>query len=463
MIELQKRVKAFVLRHRLFQSGERVVVGVSGGPDSLCLLHLLAGLQKQLGVELMAAHLDHGLRPESAQEEAGYVQEVCSHLGVPLERGAREVRAYRAQRHLSLEEAARELRYDFFAQVALPWGAGVVVVGHTADDQVETILLNLVRGTGLRGLRGMAPVSSWKDLRVVRPLLEIPRQETEAYCSALGLQPHYDPSNLSLNYTRNRVRRQLLPILEALNPRFRQALLRLARSAARDLAYLEEETARTWDQVARTREDGVHLDLRALSLLPPALQYRALGRALRGLLGPGAEAVHLEGMLQIHGRPGAVVHLPRGLTYGVGYGQARLGSGLPPCPLPPLEGEHPLQVPGETWLPGWHIVASLVPRGEQEEEPFLAYLDWGRAGPELQVRARHPGDRFIPLGMGVEKRLQDFLVDEKVPRAWRSRVPLVVSRHAILWVVGYRINDRYKITPATSQALVLRFALLPPG
>ena len=454
-MDLRDRVLATIQTHGLFSPGERVLVGVSGGPDSLCLLYLLAGMREQLGLRLHAAHLDHGLRPQ-ARQEARLVERHCQGLDIPITLGRRDVRAYRKRKRLSLEEAAREVRYDFFLRTARKVEAGAVAVGHTSDDQVETVLLNIMRGTGLRGLRGMAPVSSWKGLKVVRPLLDVPRKETEAYCASLGLEPVADPSNASAEYSRSRLR-GLLPAFEGFNPRFRQAILRLSRAVTLDLDYLEEETSRAWAGTVRER-DGFYLDLQAFRGLPPAIQRRLLLRALEALLGQGTEAVHLEEMLSIIPRPGRVVHLPRGLTFSVGYGEARLGPGSPPCPLPTLEGEHPLAIPGTTRISAWRVDARLL-RGPlvPGKDPFSVFLDASVAGKELAVRAKRPGDRFIPLGMEAEKSLQDFFVDEKVPQAWRGRVPLVVSPAHILWVVGHRMDQRVALTATTRQFLHITF------
>jgi len=456
-MDLRDRVLAFIRRHGLFSPGQQVLVGVSGGPDSLCLLYLLAGLREELDFHLHAAYLDHGLRPQ-ARQEARLVQEHCRGLDIPLTVGQRDVRTYRQRNRLSLEEAAREVRYDFFLRTAKKAGAGGVAVGHTSDDQVETVLLNIMRGTGLRGLRGMAPASSWKGLSVLRPLLDVTRKETEAYCASLGLKPAADPSNLSPELSRSRLR-GLFPVFESFNPGFRLALLRLSRAVALDLAYLEEETSRAWARAVR-ESDGFYLDLEAFRGLSPALQHRVLLCALSALLGQGAEAVHVEGMLSALPQPGKAAHLPRGLTFSVGYGEARLGPGPAPCPLPPLEGEHPMALNGATRISRWRVEAELIPGPViSDDDPFSAFLDAGVAGRDLVVRAKKPGDRFIPLGMDVEKSLQDFFVDGKVPRAWRGRVPLVAAHGHILWVVGYRLDQRARLTPATRQVLHIRFRL----
>jgi tRNA(Ile)-lysidine synthase len=472
MRELKQRVLQSILQAGLIQSEELVLAGVSGGPDSVCLIHILDQLKEILGIDLHVVHLNHILRGAASDADAAYVSLLAQRLGLPVTVAARDVRAYEQEHRLSIEEAARQVRYDFFTEVATSLGAKRIALGHTADDQMETILMHLVRGSGLVGLRGMQPSTSWRSpasgacLTVVRPLLEVGRKETEAYCQANALEPRSDSSNYSLDYTRNRFRHELVPLLERYNPGVRAALLRTARAAADAVCYLEEQLSLTWDQVVREQPNGLLLDAKALGALHPALRCHLLRRVLEKLLGEltDIESVHIEKMIEALAKPaGKKLSLPGGLVFHVGYDMCSVTRGaVNTCPFPLLGGEYRLDLGRETILPGWRVKSEIAsctspsPRGGD----FRAYLDLDEVGKELLVRGRRAGDRFQPLGMEQSKRLQDFMVDSKIPRAWRERVPLVCSPQQILWVVGWRIGERVKVRDSTKQVLHLEFQRL---
>jgi tRNA(Ile)-lysidine synthase len=427
----------------------------------------LAGLRSQLDLKLHVAHLNHGLRGAESDADAQYVSDLASRLGLSATIGQRDVAGYRLRHGLSMEEAAREVRYDFLAEAAASMDTHLVAVGHTADDQAETILMHLVRGAGTRGLRGMQPVGAWKSapghtqLTVVRPLLEVSREQTEAYCRAHELQPRSDSSNLWPAYLRNRLRFEALPVLQAFNPRLRDTLLRTGRIMADELAFLEERVAQVWDNVVNKEGDLLALDSEKLAALHPALQRHLLRATVEHFQGSlkDIEADHVEQMMAALAKPaGKRLALPGGLVFWIDYGRFLIGYAAL-CPLPPLQGEHRLKVPGETLLPGWKVRASIEPSSSQAGHGgrFAARLDFEVAGSDLVVRGRRQSDRFQPLGMGLTKKLQDFMVGAKIPGIWRNRVPLVFSPRHIIWVVGWRIDDRAKITTATKQVLQLSF------
>ena len=457
--------------------GKLLVLAVSGGPDSLTLLHALHYLRHDLELRLHGAHLDHGLRGEASRADARYVADAFARLGIALTLEEADVASFRKRHRLSLEEAARKVRYGFLARVAVEQGADAVCLGHTSDDQAETVLMHIIRGSGLPGLRGMetAARSSFNGVEVVlgRPLLQITRRQTEEYCHALNLEPRRDESNLSLDLKRNRVRSELLPALEEYNPRIRDALIRLSRSAARDIDYIQEEVERQWGTVARHDDGFVYLDRRAFSQLPQSVQSHLLRRALLAVKGDleDVKQNHIEGMARLmHGPAGRSLDLPGGLRFSVSYSDATLAaSERELCPLPVLQGEHRLLVPGATLLPGWRVTADVVERGRGLQDPdgdrplaqasstHAAHLDHDRLGGELRVRSRLPGDRFQPMGMAQEKKLQDFMVDARIPRTWRDRVPLVVSSRGIVWVVGWRIAEWARVRNGDSRGLELSF------
>ena len=463
---LELKVLGFVQERCLIPAKQKLVVAVSGGPDSVCLLHVLAQLRERLGIELQVAHLDHQLRGAEAEADARYVADLARRLGIGATIEQRDVRAYQKQERLSLEEAAREVRYSFLARVAKSSGASHIAVGHTRDDHIETILMHLIRGTGTRGLRGLEPATERKleksTFTIIRPLFEVSRKETQGYCRQHHLRPRTDASNRSLSPLRNRIRHRLLPVLEDYNPQIAQALLRTAQIATDDLAYLDKEVSRLWAKVARKRGSTIILDRGKLLGLPLSLKRNLLRAAIEKLTGTlkDIEVRHIEEIIAALDKPaGKRLDLPSGLIFSVGYSDYLLGRDPAAlCPFPTLDTELPLNVPGSTGLPGWQMVAQIITREQQTADNDLtAYFDLAKTGNNLTARCRRRGDRFQPLGMSLSKKLGEFMIDSKIPAAWRERIPIVCSEKHILWVVGSRIDDRVKVTTETKQVLRLEF------
>jgi tRNA(Ile)-lysidine synthase len=465
-----QKVLNYIRVKKLVSRGERLVVAVSGGPDSVCLLYILVELREELGIALHVAHLDHRLRGKDSAADAAYVAGLARRLGLSATIEARDVNAYRKRNRLSLEEAAREVRYAFLMQVAEAIGATNVAVGHTADDHTETVLMHLLRGSGTRGLRGLLPISPWPSgavgLTVVRPLLVLRREETAAYCRRRHLKPCIDTSNLSPRLLRNRVRRYLLPGLRKYNPKVDEAMLRTAAIASDDLDFIDKEVDRLWNEVVHDEKGAVVIVKKGFNTLLPALKRYLLRRAVASVLGSlkDIEANHIEDLLGALDKPaGRIIGLPFGLNFVIEYDKyilSRDTSSL--CPFPPLESQTLLNIPGRTSLPGWNIEAEIrspsdVRTSEVENDAFSAYIDFDRAGDRLSVRTRQQGDRFQPLGMNGVKKLNRFMIDAWIPQSWRRRVPVVVSPQQVVWVVGYRLDEQVKVTGATRQVLCLKF------
>ena len=453
--------------------GSTVVVAVSGGPDSLALLHALDRAARGGRVRLHGAHLDHRLRGEASAADAKFVTEVFHGLGIEYTVDDADVAAHQREHGLSLEDAARRVRYEFLGRVAAERKAAAIALGHTSDDQAETVLMHLIRGSGLTGMAGMRELSprllSGRLVLLFRPMLTVSRQETEAYCLELALAPRQDESNLLPDVTRNRIRAEIMPLLEQFNPAVRDALVRLARSVSFDRDYLADEVSRVLPGVGEIDDSGQEftIDREAFSQLPPSLKGHLLRTAFQEVSGTLEDLglAHVDEMARlIAGSAGRSLDLPAGLTFTVDYEGASIGpSGLDRCPLPPLEGEVELAVPGETLVGDWTVSTVVMERSELAGQDGEARRDYEVAldaksmeGP-LRVRTRRPGDRFQPLGMSQSKKLQDFMVDSKVPRAWRDRVPLVVTPGGIAWVVGWRPAEWAKTRDHVSPALVITF------
>ena len=449
-----------------------LVIGVSGGPDSLSLLHALHRLSSQLGLHIHIAHFNHGLRAEASDADADFVKAQAQSLNIPLSTARENVKARPPVHSHSVEEKAREARYDFLARIAHRENALGVAVAHTADDQAETVLLHLVRGSGLRGLTGMQPVSESSSISgfpytLFRPLLDVTRTQTECYCQALNLKPRIDHTNLLPETLRNRLRLELLPLLRQYNPRISDALLRLSESASLDLSVIQSQVDEIWPDIVEQFGSTLSLSRQALSEVHPALRRRIIARALESVSGSpiDIEAVHiqaLDSLLTSH--TGAKLDLPKGIHATLDYEKVLLGPDLTPRPSPrnhesiPREPQ-PIATPGETLVPGWTITATIEDSGPpvSNPDPYSALFDMDRLPGPLAVRRRRPGDRFNPLGMSGSKKLQDFLTDAKVPRRLRDSIPIVLSGEQIIWVVGLRPAEDTKITGQTKQALRLTF------
>jgi len=461
-----EQVRQTIRQFQMFAPGQSVLVAFSGGPDSTALLHLLHALREELGLRLFAAHLNHMLRGQEADEDQRSATELCHRLGVPLTVRKVDVRALVRRRRQSVEMVARQVRYEFLEQAAREVGASVIALGHHADDQVETVLLNVFRAAGVEGLAGIPPVRA----QYVRPLIAVTRAQIERYCQEHQLHPRRDSTNRLPEHKRNLLRISVLPALEQYFPGLRANLLRLSEIARGDAALLRTQADESLRALALQLAEGrVALDLRRYRLLPPALQRRVAREVIRRVRGDlvGVEMVHVEAVrsLATARLTGKRLELPGPVLVFVRYNEL-IFARPEAAPAPPRQESfvRTLQVPGLTLLPelDLELTATLVPWEARHQvpttDPDIAYLDYEALPPPLLVRTRALGDRFQPLGAPGTVKLQDFFVNEKVPWERRARVPIVVAGTQIAWVGGYRLADAFRITPATR--LALRLALI---
>lgn len=447
-----------------------VLVAVSGGPDSLCLLDGLA----RLGLPVTAAYFDHALRPES-EADGSFVRRAAERIGAAFVTARGDVSEYASQNRMTIEEAARVLRYQFLFAQASDLSAQAVAVGHTADDQVETVLMHLLRGAGLAGLTGMpyrTVISAFDpQIPLVRPLLCFWRAETLDYCREHDLHPLFDATNQDPAFFRNRVRLELIPLLEQYNPRIRQALVRTARILAADEDVVRSAVQAAWEQVFIEQADGaVALELDAFRALATGLQ-RAVLRQAAALFQPGLDDVDFEAVERalrwaLHPGSGAV-DLTGGISAAVEGWRLWVGR-LDALPVdlawPVVAGQVDLPVPGKIELGGdWQISAewrdAVTPPASLRDEAsaWTAHLDADQITGPLVVRRPLPGDRFQPLGLnGHTVRLSDFWINQKLPRRARQDWPLVTCGGEILWVPGYRLAHPFRVSESTHRVLLLR-------
>jgi tRNA(Ile)-lysidine synthase len=492
LADLIDSVRQGVERHGLFSAGESIVVGVSGGPDSLCLLHLLCRLKGEYRLTIHVAHLHHGLRGADADGDAAFVERLAADWALTCTLEQADVPALARKYRLAVEEAARRARYAFLRRVAEEIGARTIAVGHNADDQAETVLMHWLRGSGMAGLRGMLARTFLNDYRLlevrqsrqtvsdlylIRPLLEVTRAEIEAYCEYHGLEPRFDRSNLDTTYYRNWLRHEVFPMLARHNPNVQEVFRRSARVIADDYALLRALLEENWPSVV-VEETGerISFDLDGWRALPVSLQRSTVREAIHRLRYSlrSINFLHVENAVCVarDGATGDQATIPRGLVLTVKYERLTVADAdavepLPNWPLLPPKGE-PVQVriPGQTVLPesSWRLVARVMARGdlpagwEANPDPWRAFLDAGALGSSPWLRTRHAGDRFCPLGMGGRSvKVADFLTNQKVPRHVRDRLPLLVGKQGVFWLCGQRVDENVRIRASTETVLELHF------
>ena len=452
-----------------------LLIAFSGGPDSSALLLACIALRDRRGLDITAAHFNHRLRGADADRDAAHAEEVCRRFGVECLSGSGEALAHSRQAGSSLEAAARELRYAYLSDAASSIGAQAAATGHTMDDQAETVLLNITRGAGLRGLAAMRAAADLpiagraKPLRVVRPMLGLRKSEAAEFCRQLGLAPLLDQTNEDTRFPRNKLRQDVVPVLESINPSVIEAICRLARTARDDFEVIDAISAEAFRAAVTTRGGSADISKEAVRKLPDPVARRVLMAAYESVAGTldGLESAHLDAMLEVaRGRAGTSVDLTGGVQMAGDRQTARLahrGRQDDGCPYPSIVPEQPLSVPGELDIgDGFRLVAEIRPGATPEPgREWTATLDPAILDGALVVRSRRPGDRFHPLGMPGPVKLQDFFVNVGVPRRWRDRVPLVESTAGIAWVAGYRPAEWARLNPAADRAL--RLELTGPG
>jgi len=449
-----------------------ILAGVSGGPDSLCLL----GVLRNAGYPVIVAHFNHKLRPDS-DTDANIVEQTAARLNFASVVESGNVRGFADADSHSIEEAARILRYRFLMEQARRFDAQAVAVGHTADDQVETVLMHFIRGAGLAGLKGMTHRTIIKmfdpEIPIVRPLLDVWREETVVYCAANGFRPRHDPSNASVDFFRNRLRHLLIPTLESYNPRFREVIWRTSRSLAGDYEIVSNALDDVWKNcVAQDNADFVAFESVLLGKLPLGLQRNLVRRAIErihpddldigfGTLDRAANFINHPNRRVRMNLPNDLHLLRDGSLIYVVSGNATLPIERWPQ-MPDDVHTIPLKIPGSVTLSGgwklsyerWNIASLAMEQARANDDPFQVWLDAKGISDALELRVRQEGDRFEPLGMdGQFVKISDFFINVKLQHRVRDRWPLLCMGEKVVWVPGYRPAHAFRLTDATRQAL----------
>jgi tRNA(Ile)-lysidine synthase len=433
-------------RYQMFREGDGIVVGVSGGPDSLALLHALLSLRDPWDLKLVVVHVHHGLRGDAADADAAFVQLFCLNHEVPFYLFEADIGDMAATAGTSFEMEGRRFRYEAFDQVAQEENCSKIAVAQNLNDQCETVLMRLFRGAGLRGLGGILPV---RDGRIIRPLIEAPRAWIESYCERWGLEPRQDHTNAETDYERNRIRLEVIPYLEAnFNPGLAETLVRTASLLREEEALLERVAQDAYEKVkiaeTRTLDQSRGMTLKGFGEYEPALRRRLIRCLAREACGGALidfNYVHTEAVLEL----------------------ASSLDGSKALSLGALEAERvydvlwmrPARVGAEaSENTDWEVCVEEITRevwaARRGESEGIA-VDLDRVAGPLAVRYRRPGDRFKPFGMQESKKLKRFMIDEKIPEAKRHKIPLICDENRIIWVYGYRMSEEVRVGPATER------------
>jgi len=455
MIYLKAKVLNTIHKHRMILPDEKIILAVSGGPDSTALLYLMYDLRDELKCSLHIAHLNHNLRGEESVADAEFVKEQAQKLGLPITVESLDVKSMISKE--SLESGARRIRYEFYEKAMSEIHANKVVLGHTADDQAETVIMRFLRGSGTKGLSGIPPI---RDNIYIRPLIETSRAEVEEYLQSLNITPRWDSSNLSTEYERNKIRHELIPILELnYSPNIKHILQQTADILREEDDFLTQQVRLAMDEcIHHQNSHSIDINIPDLRKYHIALQRRILRLAIENLLGDlnRYDFDHLVTLMNlIDNNTGKAISLPRGIIAERVYDKIIISLESFQQSSEPFD--YIIDVPDEMEISDLGLsVRTVLSKSDcmtYSKDKFQKTFDYEKIKGNLHLRSRRNGDRFQPLGVFGTKKLKDFFIDEKVPRSQRDNVPILTDGNNILWIVGYQIDDRFKVTTKTKTEL----------
>lgn len=457
---LLKKVRKTIEKYSMLKKGDRVLVAVSGGPDSIALLNILYELREEYNLKLMVVHLNHGLRGKESDRDEKFVRRMAERLNLKCYSKRIKPGALK-ENGVSPEESARRARYKYFEQLIQRLHCDRIALGHNADDQAETVLMRFIRGSGLKGLGGIPPVR--KKGMIIRPLIESSRKEIEEFLKTRNITYVIDSTNQSKNFLRNRYRHELIPFIEKnLNPRLKKSLVRMAEIFRRDEELINKKI-KPRGSFYKKNNEGIVIKLNLFKRLSKGKKLRIIMRVIEDLLGDLRHfgAVHFQDILKISEskKPNQKIYLPRKLTAVRDYKLLKILFNK----KRELEtkfnvklkiNDRTLIVSLNTCIESRLIFKKDIKRLKMPKN--MALLDYDKLEKPLFFRNYCHGDRFIPLGSPGTKKLKDFFIDEKVPLERRYKIPVLVSKDKIVWVAGYRIDDRFKVTDDTEHVLMLK-------
>ena len=471
---LEEKVLQTIKKFDMLSSNDRVLIGISGGPDSVTLLNVLLSLKKRYNLSFFIAHLDHMLRGKESDEDVNFVKNLAQELGLPCEVKSCNLIKIARKEHLTLEETAREYRYKFYSETAKKFKANKIALGHNTDDQIETVLMRFLRGSGLEGLMGIPPIRG----KIIRPLIECNREEIEEYCKENKIEYRVDSSNEEVIYFRNKIRLELLPLLaKDYNKNIKGITLRLRNIVSEVSAYLSQETELLFKEVVRRESpEMVIIDLKKFTSLPLALKRRIIRKSIEVVKGNlySISFAHNNEILKLteYQLGEKEIYLPDNLMAKKIYKKIMIYKkriSEDQTEEIPTPWEYDILIPGKTEIKSLGIKveirildsadmkSSLYLTKKKSKGEFLEFIDYNKVKLPLKLRNRRSGDRFYPLKMKDLKKVKNFFIDNKIPKSHRDLIPILVdSEDKIMWIMGMRLDDRVKINSDTKKMLCVK-------
>lgn len=458
-----EKVLGTINKYNLIEDGDKIVLGLSGGPDSVCLLHILYRLKEKMNIEVYAAHLNHQIRGLEAQKDALYISQICEDLGITSFVKAINVPEYCKEQGVSLEEGARTLRYEMFEEIKQKTKSNKIAIGHNRNDQAETVLMRIMRGTGLQGLRGIEYI---RDNKIIRPILDIERSEIEAYCEKYELNPRIDKTNLESIYTRNKIRLELIPYMkDNFNPNVIESIVRMTNSLKSDSDYIDLEAEKSFKEVSTLKEDSVEISLPKYSNLHNAIKVRVLRSAIKHIIGDTnfVDQKHIEDIIELEceSKLNKMLNLPRGIF---AYRRKNIII-LTTKEIVSEEIDFCYNIPSNGFIKIKELNLVLETQKMSIDRYKSIKLDKTSKGFDFDkikggivVRSRKQGDK-IKLA-GGSKKVKDLFIDLKIPREDRCKVPVITDDEGILCVGDYKTSENYKIDSETKEVLKISFKKL---
>jgi tRNA(Ile)-lysidine synthase len=460
---MEARFKKFIINNNLLADCRKLLLAVSGGPDSLAMLNLFYDLKNELELEIAAAHLDHMFREES-KSEADFVEDFSKARGIKLYRKQVDLPEIIKKNNFSAEAAARKIRFDFFKEIIGEYNFDLLALAHHRDDQAETVLLNLFRGSGLQGLSGIRPAAEVNGIKVIHPMLKFSKKEILDYCEEKNLKPRFDSSNQKNIYSRNIIRNQIFPVVEKkINDRAREVIARSSKLLAAENEFLEKLVLKEYKRILKSENDQkIVIDFGKFQNIDQVLQRR-ISRLIYNHLNNNLDDLYLDHIFEIEKlisdkKTGRGVDIASGIRVEISYSNlvffkkdkltARLINKIK------IKAEKEIEIDNQRSLSSKIVDSSEFSFSDNQQQ---AAFDYDKLKLPLFIRNREAGDKLIPLGMSGHKKVKDILIDEKVPKYERDQLILVVdAEDNIIWLAPYKIANNYKITQETDKVLILR-------